>query len=93
ALQVHESRSRKISTSKLNDLMLEVIERNPPPAYRGRYIKIKYITQLPLAYPAFAFFCNDPKHIRESYRNFLENQLRKHFDFTGVPISLFFRKK
>ncbi|MEM8586397.1 MAG: ribosome biogenesis GTPase Der [Bacteroidota bacterium] len=93
ALQVHESRSRKISTSKLNDLMLEVIERNPPPAYRGRYIKIKYITQLPLAYPAFAFFCNDPKHIRESYRNFLENQLRKHFDFTGVPISMFFRKK
>lgn len=93
ALQVHESRSRKISTSKLNDLMLEIIERNPPPAYRGRYIKIKYITQLPLAYPAFAFFCNDPKHIREGYRNFLENQLRKHFDFTGVPISMFFRKK
>ncbi|MEL6392318.1 MAG: ribosome biogenesis GTPase Der [Bacteroidota bacterium] len=93
ALKVYESRTRKISTSKLNDIMLEVIERNPPPAYRGRYIKIKYITQLPLAYPAFAFFCNDPKHIRESYRNFLENQLRNHFDFTGVPITLFFRKK
>ncbi|MEM6879303.1 MAG: ribosome biogenesis GTPase Der [Bacteroidota bacterium] len=93
ALKVYESRTRKISTSKLNDIMLEVIERNPPPAYRGRYIKIKYITQLPLAYPAFAFFCNDPKHIRESYRNFLENQLRSHFDFTGVPITLFFRKK
>ncbi|MEL7377173.1 MAG: ribosome biogenesis GTPase Der [Bacteroidota bacterium] len=93
ALKVYESRTRKISTSKLNDIMLEVIERNPPPAYRGRYIKIKYITQLSLAYPAFAFFCNDPKHIRESYRNFLENQLRNHFDFTGVPITLFFRKK
>ncbi|MEM6396671.1 MAG: ribosome biogenesis GTPase Der [Bacteroidota bacterium] len=93
ALEVYDNRTRRVSTSKLNDTMLEVIERNPPPAYRGRYIKIKYITQLPLAYPAFAFFCNDPKHIRESYRNFLENQLRKHFDFTGVPISMFFRKK
>ncbi|MEM7575279.1 MAG: ribosome biogenesis GTPase Der [Bacteroidota bacterium] len=93
ALEVNENRQRRVPTSKLNDILLEVIERNPPPAYRGRYIKIKYITQLPLAYPAFAFFCNDPKHIRESYRNFLENQLRKHFNFTGVPMSLFFRKK
>ena len=93
ALEVYENRTRRVTTSKLNDTLLEIIERNPPPAYRGRYIKIKYITQLPLAYPAFAFFCNDPKHIRESYRNFLENQLRKHFNFTGVPMTLFFRKK
>ncbi|MEO1711851.1 MAG: ribosome biogenesis GTPase Der [Bacteroidota bacterium] len=93
ALDVYENRQRKIKTSQLNDLLLAAIERNPPPAYRGKYIKVKYITQLPTYYPAFAFFCNYPKHMRENYRNFLENTLRKHFNFTGTPIGIFFRKK
>lgn len=93
ALQVHENRTRKIKTSELNEYLLEAIEKFPPPAYRGKYIKIKYVTQLPLYYPAFAFFCNDPKHVRESYKNYLENQLRKRYNFTGVPISIFFRQK
>jgi len=93
ALEVYDNRQRKIKTSELNQIMLEAIERTPPPAYRGRFIKIKYVTQLPTYYPAFAFFCNSPKHIKESYRNYLENQLRKNFNFTGVPISVFFRNK
>lgn len=93
AMQVYENRTRKIKTSKLNEIMLEAIEKVQPPAHRGKLIKIKYITQLPLHYPAFAFFCNHPKHIKPSYRNYLENQLRKNFDFTGVPIHIFFREK
>lgn len=93
ALQVYENRQRKIKTSDLNEFILDAIERRPPPAYRGRLIKIKFVTQLPTYYPAFAFFCNHPKHVREPYKNYLENQLRKKFDFTGVPISIFFRQK
>lgn len=93
ALQVYENRSRRIKTSELNEVMLEAIERRPPPSYRGRYIKIKYVSQLPTYYPAFAFFCNHPKHVREAYKNYLENQLRKNFNFTGVPIGVFFRQK
>lgn len=93
ALQVYENRNRKIKTSELNDVMLEAIERYPPPSHRGRFIKIKYVTQLPTYYPAFAFFCNHPQHVKENYKNYLENQLREHFDFTGVPIGVFFRKK
>lgn len=93
ALQVYENRNRRITTSKLNDVMQDAISRNPPPSHRGAFIKIKYITQLPTYYPAFAFFCNNPKYIKPSYKNFLENQLRKNFDFTGVPISVFFREK
>jgi GTP-binding protein len=93
ALEVFENRSNKVKTSQLNEIMLEVIQRYPPPAYRGRLIKIKYITQLPTPFPSFAFFCNHPKHIREPYRNYLENQLRKNFKFTGVPINIFFREK
>ncbi|NRA50604.1 MAG: ribosome biogenesis GTPase Der, partial [Phaeodactylibacter sp.] len=92
-LQVHENRNRKIKTSALNEVMLEAIERYPPPSHRGRFVKIKYVTQLPTYYPAFAFFCNNPKHVKENYRHYLENQLRKQFDFTGVPIGVFFRKK
>ncbi len=92
-LEVYENRTRKIKTSVLNEVIGDVIERNEPPSHRGRFVKIKYITQLPTYYPAFAFFCNYPKHVKESYRNFLENQLRSHFDFTGVPIGVFFRKK
>jgi len=93
ALEVYENRTRRIKTSDLNEVMQEAMVRYPPPAYRGRHIKIKYVTQLPTYYPAFAFFCNHPKHVKEAYRNYLENQLRKHFSFTGVPIGVFFRKK
>ena len=93
AMEVYENRKRKIKTSELNERLLEIIERTPPPAYRGKYIKIKYVTQLPLAYPAFAFFCNHPNYIKENYKNFLENQIRKLYNFNGVPISLFFRQK
>ncbi len=93
ALRVYENRQRKIKTSELNDVLLPLIEKNPPPMHRGKRIKIKYVTQLPMAYPAFAFFCNHPKHVKENYKNYLENQIRKHFDFTGVPISIFFREK
>lgn len=93
ALKVYENRSRKIKTSLLNNTMLEIIEKNPPPSHRGSYVKIKYVTQLPTYFPAFAFFCNNPKHMKAEYKNFLENQLREQFDFTGVPIGLFFRKK
>jgi len=93
ALAVHENRNQKIKTSLLNEVMLHAIERNTPPSHRGRFVKIKYVTQLPTYYPAFAFFCNYPKYVKASYKNYLENQLRKSFDFTGVPIGIFFRKK
>jgi len=93
ALEVYENRNRKIKTSELNDIMLKVIEHFPPPAHRGKYIKIKYIAQLPTYYPAFAFFCSNPKHIKDNYRQYLENQLRKNFKFTGVPVGVFFRSK
>jgi GTP-binding protein len=93
ALEVHENRIRKIKTSELNEIMQEVIEKNPPPSHRGKYIKIKYIVQLPVYYPAFVFYCNYPDHVKISYKHFLENQLRKHFTLTGVPISIYFRDK
>ena len=92
-LDVFENRQQKIKTSTLNEVMLEAIDRNPPPAHRGKFVKIKYVTQLPTYYPAFAFFCNNPKHIKENYRNYLENKLRENFNFTGVPIGIFFRQK
>jgi GTPase len=93
AMEVYKNRSQKIKTSELNEVMLEAIEKVQPPAHRGRFIKIKYVSQLPIAYPAFAFFCNHPDHVKESYKNYLENQMRSHFNFTGVPISIFFREK
>lgn len=93
AMQVFENRTKKIKTSELNDFMQEVMVSYPPPAHRGKFIKIKYVTQLPSYYPCFAFFCNYPKHVKEDYRNFLENQLRKQYNFTGVPINIFFREK
>ncbi|MCR9286029.1 ribosome biogenesis GTPase Der [Saprospiraceae bacterium] len=93
ALEVYENRNQRIKTSELNEVMLNAIEKFPPPAHRGRYIRIKYVTQLPTYFPAFAFFCNHPKHVKENYKNYLENQLRKHFNFKGVPISIFFRQK
>lgn len=92
-LEVYENRSQKISTSKLNDVMLEVIQNYPPPAWKGKYIKIKYCTQVSTPYPTFIFFCNLPQYIKESYERYLENQMRKNFKLDGTPISLFFRKK
>jgi GTP-binding protein len=93
AAKVYENRSRKIQTSKLNELMLPEIENFPPPSVKGKFVKIKYITQLPTPSPAFAFFCNLPQYIREDYKRFLENKIRKHFDFTGVPLQIFLRQK
>jgi len=93
ALQVYENKQRKINTSKLNETMLKAIESYHPPVVRGHPVKIKYITQLPTETPSFAFFCNFPDDIKQPYKNYLENQLREQFDFRGVPIRLFFRKK
>lgn len=93
ALDVYDRRKTKILTSVLNDLMLKIIQQKPPPAIKGKYIRIKYVTQLRSSHPVFAFFCNHPKLVREPYRNFLENKLRENFNFTGVPISIYIRKK
>lgn len=93
AVAVYENRSKRIKTGKLNDVMLPIIEHTPPPAYKGKYVKIKFCTQLPTHYPQFAFFCNLPQYIREPYKRFLENKLRENFDFTGVPITIYMRKK
>ncbi len=93
ALEVAANKHKKISTSQLNEKMLKEIENYPPPAVRGKHIKIKYITQLPTNSPTFAFFCNHPKDIKESYERFLVNKLRLHFDFEGVPLKAVFRQK
>jgi len=93
ALKVAENKGKRISTSQLNNLLLKDIENYPPPAVRGKYIKIKYITQLPTKTPTFAFFCNHPKDIKEAYERYLVNRLREHFDFEGVPIKVVFRQK
>ncbi|WP_297704944.1 ribosome biogenesis GTPase Der [uncultured Eudoraea sp.] len=93
AVEVYQNRSKRIPTRKLNDLLLPIIEHTPPPAYKGKYVKIKYITQLPTPYPQFAFFCNLPQYVREPYKRFLENKLRENFDYAGVPITIFMRKK
>ena len=91
--KVYKNRNKKISTSKLNEVMLPIIENYPPPSLKGKYVKIKYITQLKGVAPMFAFFCNLPQYIKEPYMRFLENKLRENFDFTGVPVQLFFRQK
>ena len=93
AVEVYKNRSKRIPTRKLNDVLLPIIEHTPPPAYKGKYVKIKYITQLPTPYPQFAFFCNLPQYVREPYKRFLENKLRENFNYTGVPITVFMRKK
>lgn len=93
AVNVYKSRSQKIKTSDLNEVMLKAIEAYPPPAWKGKYIKIKYCTQLPTTTPSFAFFANLPQYIKEPYKRYLENQLRENFDFTGVPIQVYFRQK
>ena len=92
-LQVYANRQRKISTSQLNDILLKAIASYHPPVVRGHPIKIKFVTQLPTAVPSFAFFCNFPDDIKMPYKNYLENQLREHFELTGVPVRVFFRKK
>jgi GTPase len=91
--RVNENRNRKISTSELNEVMLQIVKNNPPPALKGKYVKIKFVTQLPIYTPAFAFFCNLPQYVKDPYKRYIENRMRERFDFTGVPIRIFFRKK
>lgn len=93
AIRVYESRNRRISTSELNDFILPIIEQTPPPSTKGKYIRIKYVTQLPTPTPQFAFFVNLPQYIKEPYRRFLENNIRQQWDFSGVPIQIYFRQK
>jgi GTP-binding protein len=93
ALEVYENRMKKVPTSKLNDIMLKAVEAYHPPVVRGNAVKIKYVTQLPTVVPSFAFFCNYPDDIKTPYRNYLENKLRENFNFSGVPVRIFFRKK
>jgi GTP-binding protein len=91
--KVYANKTKKIPTSKLNEVMLDIIENYPPPSLKGKYIKIKYATQLPGRTPMFAFFCNLPQYIKDPYKRFIENKLRENFDFTGVPIQIYFRQK
>jgi GTP-binding protein len=93
AMEVYQNRIAKIPTSELNELMLGIIENYPPPSVKGKYVKIKYVTQLPTHAPAFAFFCNLPQYVPDSYKRFLENRLREHYNFSGIPIRIFIRKK
>ena len=93
AMEVAKNRKQKIPTSKLNDLMLKDIEDHEPPAIKGKYVKIKFVTQLPTGTPQFAFFCNLPQYVKEPYKRYLENRMRVHFNFTGVPIQIYFRQK
>lgn len=93
AMKVYENRNRRIPTRALNDYLLEVIKATPPPAVKGKYIKIKYITQIPSPTPSFAFFCNHPQYVKDPYKRFLENKIRERFEFTGVPIQIYMRKK
>ncbi|BAO54369.1 GTP-binding protein EngA [Nonlabens marinus S1-08] len=93
AVEVYKNRSKKIKTSKLNEVLLPIIEHTPPPSLKGKFVKIKFITQLPTPQPQFAFFCNLPQYVRDPYKRFLENKLRENFDFHGVPVSVYMRKK
>ena len=90
---VYENRSRRIPTSELNDILMPVLKQTPPPVYKGKMVKIKYATQLPIKYPAFVFFCNLPQYVKDPYKRFVENQLRKNWNFSGVPVKVFFREK
>ncbi len=93
AMLVYKNRKQNIITRKFNDLLLPIIQKTPPPSYKGKYVKIKFCTQLPSSYPQFAFFCNLPQYIKDPYKRFLENKIREIYNFSGVPISIFFRKK
>ena len=92
-LEVYKNRKQKIATSKLNEIMLPEVEAIPPPSYKGKYVKIKYITQLPTSTPQIAFYCNLPQYVKEPYKRFLENKLRQYYNFSGVPIDIYIRKK
>lgn len=92
-IKIYENRTQKVKTSELNKIMLEVIENYPPPSMKGKYVKIKYVSQLPTHAPSFAFYCNLPQYVKEPYKRYLENKIREHWDFTGVPIQIFVRKK
>ncbi len=91
--RVCDNYKRRIPTARLNEALLPVLEETPPPAWKGKYVKIKYVTQLPTAFPAFAFFCNLPQYIKDPYKRFLENQLREHFDLCGCPVQIYCRQK
>jgi len=93
ATEVYSNYSTKIPTARLNEALLPIIEETPPPAWKGKYVKVKYVTQLPTKFPAFAFFCNLPQYIKDPYKRFLENQLRKNFKLTGCPVQIFCRQK
>jgi GTP-binding protein len=93
AVEVYHNRERRIPTHKLNETMLPYIESYPPPAIKGKYVKIKFVTQLPTRAPSFAFFCNLPQYVYEPYKRYIENKLRENFNFKGVPIQIFFRQK
>lgn len=93
ATEVYANYSQKIPTARLNEALLPIIEETPPPAWKGKYVKIKYVTQLPTRFPAFAFFCNLPQYIKDPYKRFLENQLRKHFNLSGCPVQIYCRQK
>ena len=88
-----QNRKKRIPTSKLNDTMLEIVKQYGPPAIKGKFVKIKYCMQLPIPYPSFAFFANLPQYVKDPYKRFLENKLREKFDFHGVPITVYLRKK
>jgi len=93
AVEVYNNRKKRISTKELNNYMLPLIQKYPPPSSKGKYIKIKFCNQLPTFHPQFIFFCNLPQYLRDPYKRFLENKLRERFDFSGSPIQIFFRKK
>ncbi len=93
AIEVYENKTQRISTSELNEFFLPLIENFPPPAVKGKFVKIKYVTQLPTPVPSFAFYANLPHYLKDSYRRFLENKLRENYNFTGVPIRIYFRQK
>ena len=93
AVKVFENRVKKISTNQLNKVMLPILDSSPPPSVKGKFIKIKFVSMLPTYKPTFVFYCNHPQYIKEGYKRFVENRLREKFDFTGVPIQLFFRTK
>ena len=92
-MKAYDNRGKRVPTSEINDKILPEIDYNPPPATKQKYVKIKYITQLPTKSPTFAFFCNLPQYVGESYTRFLEHKIRAYFDFEGVPISIVYRKK
>ncbi len=93
AVEVYNRKNTKITTSELNNTFLPIIEATPPPAYKGKYVRIKYITQIPTKVPSFAFFCNLPQYVKDPYKRFIENKFREMYDFNGVPIRIYFRKK